>query len=178
MRTLSIASLLLLLFLVITPVKQQVVKQELKLEKKVLKVPAVDPEELMCLAQNMYHEARGEGVLGMLAVGLVTINRQKDRKYPNSICGVVFQENQFSWVGFKPLEMYHLESRNLAISLAKELLNGRFADLTNGAKWFHSIEIRTPKWAKGLSETVTLGKHRFYKESENEIYASDVIAYR
>jgi spore germination cell wall hydrolase CwlJ-like protein len=33
------------------------------------------------MALNMYHEARGEGRLGMLAVGWVVLNRMADRSY-------------------------------------------------------------------------------------------------
>jgi len=43
------------------------------------------------------HEARGEGSEGMQAVHQVVLNRVKSRKYPNTICGVVLQKNQFSW---------------------------------------------------------------------------------
>ena len=48
--------------------------------------PDPDPiskEELMCLAKNIYHEARSETTNGMLAVAHVTINRVNSSKFPN-----------------------------------------------------------------------------------------------
>ena len=44
-----------------------------------------------CLARNIYYEAGGEPEEGKVAVGIVTINRVKDGRFSNSICGVVNQ---------------------------------------------------------------------------------------
>lgn len=46
---------------------------------------------------NLMHEARGEGTEGMRAVAAVVANRVLSGKYPNTICGVILQKNQFSW---------------------------------------------------------------------------------
>ena len=46
---------------------------------------------VMCLALNLYHEARGESLAGNLAVGFVTMNRVADPRYPDTVCGVVKQ---------------------------------------------------------------------------------------
>jgi spore germination cell wall hydrolase CwlJ-like protein len=53
--------------------------------------------ELGCLVANVYHEARGEDVLGQAAVAHVTLNRVRLPAYPDSVCGVVWQKGQFSW---------------------------------------------------------------------------------
>ena len=50
------------------------------------------------MALNMYHEARGEGRLGMLAVGWVVLNRMADKAYPETVAEVIYQGCQFSWV--------------------------------------------------------------------------------
>ena len=47
--------------------------------------------EATCLAKNMYYEARNQGLAGQLAVSLVVMNRVKDSRYPNTVCGVVEQ---------------------------------------------------------------------------------------
>jgi spore germination cell wall hydrolase CwlJ-like protein len=44
-----------------------------------------------CLARNIYYEAASEPEEGKVAVGMVTINRVKDGRFANSICGVVNQ---------------------------------------------------------------------------------------
>lgn len=54
------------------------------------KVKLADDERL-CLTQAIYHEARGESVDGQWAVANIIINRAMNKKYPSTICGVVFQ---------------------------------------------------------------------------------------
>jgi spore germination cell wall hydrolase CwlJ-like protein len=56
----------------------------------------VNKHDLDCLARNIYYEAGLESEEGKVAVGLVTINRSRDDKFPNSICGVVNQKTVFS----------------------------------------------------------------------------------
>ena len=46
-------------------------------------------EDLRCLAENIYHEARGEPLAGQYAVAEVTMNRVRSREFPNSVCAVV-----------------------------------------------------------------------------------------
>jgi len=57
---------------------------------------SVNSRELDCLARNIYYEAGLESEEGQVAVGLVTINRSRDQKYPSTICGVVNQKTTFS----------------------------------------------------------------------------------
>ena len=54
-------------------------------------VNAFRNQEAVCLAKNMYYEARNQGLAGQLAVSLVVMNRVKDDRYPNTICEVVEQ---------------------------------------------------------------------------------------
>ena len=46
---------------------------------------------LMCMAFNIYHEARNESMLGQIAVGQVVMNRVWDKRFPNTVCEVVKQ---------------------------------------------------------------------------------------
>jgi spore germination cell wall hydrolase CwlJ-like protein len=62
----------------------------------------VDAEQALCLAQNVYHEAKGETLAGKSAVAHVTLNRVKHPKYPNNICDVVHQADyRTKWNGNK-----------------------------------------------------------------------------
>ena len=62
-------------------------------------VAAAD-EEASCLALNIYHEARGQSIAGQIAVGQVTLNRLRDRRFPNTICEVITQgPHRPSWKG-------------------------------------------------------------------------------
>ena len=53
--------------------------------------------EATCLAKNMYFEARNQGLAGQLAVSLVVMNRVKDERFPNTICGVIEQRLISKW---------------------------------------------------------------------------------
>lgn len=53
--------------------------------------------EWSCLVTNIYHEARGENTQGRMAVALTVLARALDRRFSNTVCGVVFQPKQFSW---------------------------------------------------------------------------------
>ena len=54
--------------------------------------PVVDVKEVACLARNIFFEAANEPEEGKVAVGLVTINRSQDPRFPNSVCGVIDQK--------------------------------------------------------------------------------------
>ncbi len=67
----------------------------------VMGIPINDLEtnqESYCGAQNVYHESRGEPDLGMIAVAQVVQNRIKSTRFPDTVCEVVYQDKQFSWV--------------------------------------------------------------------------------
>ena len=51
--------------------------------------------EQTCLANGIYFEARGESVRGQAAVAQVMLNRVRNPAYPNSICGVVYQNDKW-----------------------------------------------------------------------------------
>ena len=44
---------------------------------------------LMCLAFNIYHEARSQSTIGQLAVAQVVMNRVDDHRFPDTVCDVV-----------------------------------------------------------------------------------------
>ena len=48
-------------------------------------------EDVACLVENMYFEARSDGYAGMYAVTMVVMNRVSDKRYPDTVCGVVHQ---------------------------------------------------------------------------------------
>lgn len=48
-----------------------------------------------CLAKNIFYEAANEPLEGKVAVGIVTLNRSRNDRFPSSICGVVNQKTVF-----------------------------------------------------------------------------------
>jgi len=54
-------------------------------------IPNSKHQEMICLAENIYFEARAESIEGKAAVANVTRNRVNSSLFPNSYCGVVYQ---------------------------------------------------------------------------------------
>ena len=93
-----------------------------------LHVPGVTEIEVRCLAKNIYFEAGIEDGKGKFAVALATLNRVRHKKFPNTVCGVVYQgprmKNrpracQFSWACDKKTDRatsrwLWMESRRIA----------------------------------------------------------------
>lgn len=61
---------------------------------------AKNERSAMCLAENIYHEARGERANHKYVIGMLTLARisDPDPQWQKTICGAVAQEKQFSWV--------------------------------------------------------------------------------
>ena len=127
-----------------------------------------DPLDVTCLALNVYHEARGEAVSGQLAVAHVTLNRVADPRYPDSVCEVVTQRRstvcQFSWYCQKDSwRAYDGTSFRRALRVALQAITGAKADPTKGATHFVATSIRLPSWARRMSQTARIGRHRFFR---------------
>lgn len=116
-----------------------------------------------CLAANIYHEARGERLEGMFAVGLVTINRKNDHRWKDSICGVVYQKHQFSWTGMRNLPISNKFSWMLSNGIAIVLLKYQWAFQSFKATYYvrkdlhHKIE-----WTRKVNYYGNIGNHSFY----------------
>lgn len=125
------------------------------------------------MACNMYKEARGEGVIGMLAVGFVTINRTQHEKFPISVRGVVYQKSQFSWTLYKKgLKIYNKSEWEQALVVSDFLLTlrkteylYRFLDFTKSSMYYHTHQVK-PVWRHNLEQTVSIGNHTFYRNKE------------
>lgn len=126
-----------------------------------LEAKGYDSTQINCLAKNAYMEARGQGEEGMLAVIFTTLNRVKSGKFPDSICGVVYQSRQFSWTSNRP-PIKEPEVYAKAKELAQEAVRGKHKDNTFGATYFHSTGIK-PYWTKDMKCTTKIGGHKFYK---------------
>jgi spore germination cell wall hydrolase CwlJ-like protein len=130
-----------------------------------LMIKNIKKNDLNWLALNIYHEARGEGLEGMFAVGVVTLNRVKSDKYPNTIAGVVKQRNQFSWYwdgqSDKVLEPRAWETSK---SVAKILLTDdklKIQKRLKGVVFYHAAWVN-PSWSKRVERVATIGNHIFY----------------
>lgn len=114
--------------------------------------------QLECLSKAAYFESKGESDAGMLAVIHTTLNRVKDVRFPKTVCGVVYQKSQYSWVKHNP-KIKEKEQYERAKRLSQEVVGGKHKDNTQGALYFNSLH-RKPS---GTVCTVRIGGHSFYK---------------
>ncbi len=105
-----------------------------------------------CVAEVVYHEARGEGELGMRAVAHVIYNRAEERDM--TPCQVVRQPFQFAISG--PI------SNNNQWRVAQRVANNPGPDITHGATYFHNLSVR-PRWSYNMTVTFRFGNHIFYR---------------
>jgi spore germination cell wall hydrolase CwlJ-like protein len=123
---------------------------------------------LMCLALNIYHEARSEDIASQIAVAEVTLNRVASQDYPNTVCGVVKQKGQFSWYWDEKSDTpYEKKAFNGSIDIAKRMLSERdyYNVVGKEATHYHASYVK-PYWAKKFKRIKTVGKHIFYKKEK------------
>lgn len=122
----------------------------------------IDREDVHCLVQNLYFEARDQGITGMIAVGEVTLNRVESDKFPNTICEVVWQPKQFSWThDGKSDKMKNKKAREHAYLAAYAVLHHVYS-LTEGSTHYHSVKV-SPFWADSKRKVKKIGDHIFYR---------------
>ena len=131
-------------------------------------------EELACLAEALYFEARGERVRGQFAVAEVILNRVDSPLYPDSVCGVVNQgtgrkyQCQFTYTCDGNAEVIHEPRAYERVSkIAGLMLDGADRSLTAGATHYHTNAVN-PRWARAFPRTATIGTHHFYRQPGNQ----------
>lgn len=119
-------------------------------------------EEMQCLAGTVYFESKGESLAGQLAVARVVMARAESSRFPNSICGVVYQRKQFSFIrnGRMPrINKSHFHWRN-AVAISKIAMNDAWKSPVEGALFFHARYV-SPGWR--LKRMATIDNHIFYQ---------------
>jgi spore germination cell wall hydrolase CwlJ-like protein len=124
-------------------------------------------KEVECLARNIYFEAGGEPRNGKIAVAEVTMNRVKSKRYPRTVCGVVYQKTkgtcQFSWVCERGKVVSYNRSWDESIKIAENILiSKRNYGIIGNATYFHADYVE-PQWAETKEFVKQIGRHLFYK---------------
>jgi spore germination cell wall hydrolase CwlJ-like protein len=120
--------------------------------------------EQECLANAVYFEARGEPLRGQLAVAEVVMNRAASGRYPTSLCGVVAQPAQFSFVhrGRMPRADRASEAWRRAVGVARVAAEGMAPRmLPTSCLWYHANYV-SPSWGRRLERSARIGLHIFY----------------
>lgn len=118
----------------------------------------------------MYFESIRSSRDGMIAVGHVVMNRVRSDAYPNTICGVVGQKNQFA-PGVLTREMKG-PSAALARSAALAVYHGERHPMVAGAEFFHAATYRAGY--NNMHYVLTAGGNAFYEKRRPEAVTSPV----
>jgi spore germination cell wall hydrolase CwlJ-like protein len=117
----------------------------------------------LCLAKAVYFEARGETIDGQLAVAQVVLNRAASGVYPPTVCGVVTQPAQFSFVhdGIMPAANTSSECWHKALAIAHIAMKHLATSLASNVLWYHATYV-APAWGRQHIRVAQIGLHIFY----------------
>ena len=122
-----------------------------------------------------------------MAVISVTVNRMNDKRFPNTICGVVYEgphrpswkdetvmipvkhRCQFSWYcDGKSDRIHDLETFDRIFQLTTGVVDGSYtiADITEGATHYHAAYVK-PSWSNKFTQTVRINDHIFYRQEDD-----------
>ncbi len=119
-------------------------------------------KEAHCLAGAVYFESKGESLSGQLAVAKVVMARAKSGRFAPTLCGVVFQKSQFSFIrgGQMPrIDKNGVHWKN-AVAITKIAMNDAWKSPVEGALFFHARYV-SPGWK--LKRIGTIDQHVFYR---------------
>lgn len=129
-----------------------------------------DVGEQKCLAQGIYFEARGEPVKGQAAVAQVILNRVRNPAYPMSICGVVYQNEdwrnrcQFSFACDGQRERVRDEAHyRIATEVSLAVTAGQIWLPEVGSSTHYHATYVSPRWARAMERMKRIGRHVFYR---------------
>lgn len=151
--------------------------------KSIEPISFLDRNEVECLAQNIYHEARGESETGMIAVAHVTINRKESRRFPDTICEVVKQARYSKWWKEEKGKLVPLRNKcqfswycdgksdkidddnawRISMLVAVKTLSGNTDDPTKGATHYYNPSLAQPYWRDHYQRVAVVDNHAFYK---------------
>lgn len=127
-----------------------------------------DPVTL-CLALAIFYEARSEPLEGQLAVAKVIINRVEHPRYPDNICGVVWQPYQFSFTHdglpenpWAYPEGPDLQSWRQVLLITEAILEDPEGTLPDLQATYYHADYVYPYWASQFNHEATIGTHIFY----------------
>lgn len=146
-----------------------------------LKIAPVKSESY-CMGLAIYHEARGETLIGQIMVAATILNRARSSAYPDTVCGVVFHNQhrfnacQFSFTcdGLSDFpknkdkfeELITLGEIVMSDSVPNFIFDGHLEmeKKLNNVTHYHRYDINT-SWSKKLGKIGQFGDHVFFKSN-------------
>lgn len=142
---------------------------------------------ILCLAINLWHEARGTNLEEYYAISNVVMNRVNSNRFPSDVCEVIVQPSQFSWTLVHDLDLPKLENPiderawDEIVLFSKWFLDAYYSggtyDITNGSTHYAKHEIK-PYWSKNMDIELISHSHTYYREENKKkdcIVGSDRI---
>tara|TARA_Y100000114_G_scaffold5968_1_gene4824 strand:- start:225 stop:659 length:435 start_codon:yes stop_codon:yes gene_type:complete len=134
-------------------------------------------EAIVCLALNVYHEAKNQSLSGQIAVAEVVMNRVEDSRYPNNVCDVVKQGLTYKWNPGFPIRnkcqfSWYCDGKSdvakqkdaweEALSVSKGVYHGYLNAYLEGATHYHAYYVN-PSWAETKTYITRIDDHIFYR---------------
>lgn len=104
----------------------------------------------------IYHESRGESILGQSSVGYSIINRSKDKEYPKNVCEIIHQKSQYGFIT-KKLKIKNKEEFEKSKRIARLVLEGKLNNPIGNRKFFNTYQM-----FKTNNKPKRIGKHVFF----------------
>jgi N-acetylmuramoyl-L-alanine amidase len=118
-------------------------------------------DEMTCMAGAIYFESKGEPLSGQLAVADVILNRTRSGRFPRTVCSVVTQRGQFSFVrgGHVP-DIADCAHYRTAVAVARIAMAGVWQSPARDALFFHARRV-SPGWHR--TQIASIGNQVFYR---------------
>lgn len=130
--------------------------------------------EQECMARAMYFESNRSSEEGMVAVGTVVMNRVASPEFPDTICGVVGQKNQFApGVLSRSME----KGRDLAFASAAKVMRGaRHGEVGRRSLFFHTAGYNFPY--TNMHYVAIAGGNAFYEKRRDASVTQEEVRQR
>ena len=136
----------------------------------VLPASVFSKAEQKCLANAIYFESANEPLKGRAAVAQVVLNRVRNPTFPNTICGVVYQNEdwrnrcQFSFACDRIPDIVWSRSKyEVAQQIALAVTAGKiYLPEVGDSTHYHAAYVR-PNWAHTMKKVSRIGLHIFYR---------------
>jgi len=136
-------------------------------------------DEVQCLAEAVYYEARSETLSGQRAVAEVVLNRVKSKHFPNNICGVVYEGSarktgcQFSFTCDGSMDIKPRgKAWDRSFDVAEYVMSGGHTPMTSYATHYHTTQV-SPKWSGTMRMSRRVGSHVFYRFAPRDYRPSE-----
>lgn len=120
-------------------------------------VRSIRENEILLLASLINGEAHDEPYIGQVAVGAVILNRVKHPDFPNTVYGVIYQDNAFKGIMDGQINTTPPQS---CLNAARDVINGW--DPVDGAVYCCNSKAAEDEFIKSLTMVKTIGNYKFY----------------